>query len=339
MKKRLPAVALVVSLILGGVVNIASSGPAEGKTKYPTAAQASHCSGAAKGHTALTKAQVFDCTGRPLVTQHCSSGPSAIVISLGSTNIALRQGLKPIKLGKRYSTTQLAAICHESTSSSAATTPPTGSVSPLFTGNAHPVLTIAPTAPRSVTLIFVGTPIVSDGSTTVPIEVWNGTKQTVNEIDVSGVAKNAAGTVIGSGDSQDIEPENLLPGEVGFGFVYFETAVPPGSDLSSLLPTYHQGQSTYFLDVQTTQANFVAGSYGEDTITGSVQNQNKVAVTGPISTVAYCFTAGGAFTSVEGGFVSGNGGLAPGQTGGYSNTLYDESCPTFLVGSSGFGKV
>ena len=57
------------------------------------------------------------------------------------------------------------------------------------------------------------------------------------------------------------DSENLLPGEVAFGIVYFETAVPPGSDdPAPLVPTYHQGQSTYFLDVRATQAEFRDGN-------------------------------------------------------------------------------
>jgi hypothetical protein len=335
LSKKLPTFVLASLLAIGAI--IAASTPVYAKTKYPTIAQASHCAAAAKGHSVLTKAQVFDCTGLPLISQNCPNGPAAIVIRLGSANIALRQGLKPLKLGKSYSTSQLASICNRSESTGTAA-PPSAIISPLFTGDAHPILVVPASAKGKVDLLFVGTPIVTDGNTTVPIVVWNGTGKTVNDIDVAGIAKNGAGTVIGSGDSQDIEPENLLPGDVAFGMVYFETAVPAGSDLSSLLPTYNNGQSTYFLDVQATQANFVQGSYGEDDITGSVMNQNKVAVSGPVSTVAYCFSTSGVLTSVDSGFTSGNSGLAPGQTGGYSDSLYDETCPTFLVGSSGFGQ-
>ena len=44
--------------------------------------------------------------------------------------------------------------------------------------------------------------------------------------------------MIGSGDSQDIEPQNVSPGGVAFGMVYFATDVPVGSNLSALTPTY-----------------------------------------------------------------------------------------------------
>jgi hypothetical protein len=38
------------------------------------------------------------------------------------------------------------------------------------------------------------------------------------------------------------------------------------------------------------------------------------------------------------GFLSGDGGLAVGQTGGYTNTLFDQSRPTFLVGASSYSE-
>ena len=74
--------------------------------------------------------------------------------------------------------------------------------------------------------------------------------------------------------------------------IYFTTNVPVGSNLSALSPTYRSGRSTYYLDVKTTQANFVAGPY-DATVTGAVANNNAVAVTGPVSTDTFCFLASG----------------------------------------------
>ena len=118
-------------------------------------------------------------------------------------------------------------------------------ISPLMTGNAHPVITLTPGTPHAVALVFTGAPITPDQSsdTTVPVVVWNGTKKTVNNIDVSGVAKDGSGTVIGSGDSQGFEPQNVAPGQAAFGYVYFSTVIPAGSDLKSLTPTYHRGKA------------------------------------------------------------------------------------------------
>ena len=50
---------------------------------------------------------------------------------------------------------------------------------------------------------------------------------TVNDVDVSGAATNSAGTVVGSGDSQDISSRNNLPpGTVAFGMIYIHHERP-----------------------------------------------------------------------------------------------------------------
>ena len=168
--------------------------------------------------------------------------------------------------------------------------------------------------------------------------VWNGTGGVISHVDVSGPAKDVWGTVVGSGDSQDIEPQNLSVGEVAFGMVFFTEWIPAGStfDLSA---TARRDQVPYLVDAKVTQANFIADPDGFDggSITGEVVNPNPTSMKGPIATVAYCFSDAGALLSVFPGFISGDGGLAPGATGGYSVSLFlPTSCPTWLVGASGY---
>jgi hypothetical protein len=237
-------------------------------------------------------------------------------------------------LGNNYSFTQLKAACGNSAKGHS-TTPSTASISPLTGGNAHPVVPIAPNLPHNVDLVFVGSPVVDFSTTTVPVEVWNGTAKTVSSIDVSGPAKDPSGKVVGSGDSQDIEPQNVLPGEVALGMVYFETAIPTGSNLSGLSVTYQSGASSFDVDIQVTQANYIAGQYGDNTMTGSVVNKTKTPTGSPIETDAYCFSPTGTLLSVTPGFMSGDGGLAAGQSGGFSDTGIAAICPTYLVGASG----
>jgi hypothetical protein len=276
------------------------------------------------------------CSKFPAITQKCPHGPELRVIKVARNgNVAVRVGFKPVKLSNNYSLNQLKAACGSSSKANGKSIPATASISPFMGGNAHPVFTIAPTLPHKVDLIFIGSPIVFDSSTTVPVVVWNGTTGTINDLDVSGVAKDGSGKVIGSGDSQDIEPQNLLPGEVAFGMVYFETAVPTGSDLSELGVTYDSGTSGFGIDVQVTQANYIPGQYGDNTITGSVTNTNKTTATAPIETDAYCFSMTGTLLSVSPGFMSGNGGLMKGQSGGFSDDGIAAICPTYLVGASG----
>ena len=120
--------------------------------------------------------------------------------------------------------------------------------------------------------------------------------------------------------------------------MFFEQSIPAGSKFN-FSPTASDGVSTYFLDGKVTQANYVPGQFGDDTITGEAVNPQGVAINGPISADGFCFDPSGTLTSVFPGFISGNGGLAPGASGSYSISLFISgiSCPTYLVGSSGFG--
>jgi hypothetical protein len=150
MTKRLRALALTASLALGGAASIASSGPSAAKAKFPTPAQTSHCAKAAKGHSKITKTQFFDCTGFPLIKQHCPSGPGAIVVNVANINIALRQGQKPLRLGKSYSVSQLVAICGKPRSSPT-TEPPSPIAQATTTTHPVPAVTTTTHAPAPTT--------------------------------------------------------------------------------------------------------------------------------------------------------------------------------------------
>ena len=106
-----------------------------------------------------------------------------------------------------------------------------------FAGTAHPVF--SPGALGKLDVVFTGAPyspggISSDG-TIVPFAMWNGTTKTLNDLSASGTAM-VNGTVTGSGNSQDIEPPNLAPGQVAFGIIFFQT--PPASGATfSISPT------------------------------------------------------------------------------------------------------
>ena len=121
--------------------------------------------------------------------------------------------------------------------------------------------------------------------------------------------------------------------------VFFEQSIPAGSDFNFTVNA-KDGTSTYYLDAKVTQANFVPGQYDGGSVTGEVVNQNAVAMNGPIATPAYCFAADGTLAYVFPGFVSGNGDLAPGATGGFTASLFmDVDCSSYLVGASGYGQV
>lgn len=220
------------------------------------------------------------------------------------------------------------------TKASTPDTAPTGvaTVSSLLTGTAHPVL---PTlVSGKVAILFTAPPVVQGtSSTVVPVIVGNGTKDFISNIDVAGPAVDATGKVIGSGDSQGFVPTNVAPGQVSFGFAYFQSAIPAGSSFN-LKVTYRDGESSTDVDAQVQQAN--AGTDPNlPSVVGTVTNPNKVTIKNPITANVVCFSAVGTLTDVASGFTSGQADLTTGATASFNDNIF-ENCPTFLVGASGY---
>jgi hypothetical protein len=234
-------------------------------------------------------------------------------------------------------TTAPPATTVPTTSRAVAAPPP--SVPPTFGGNAHPTLSSG--TPDALDVTYVGQ-AYSEGSgdgTIVPVEVRNGTPQTLSSLDISGPAMSGS-TVVGSGDSQEVEPANLAPGQVAFGMVFYSQDLPGGATFN-LTVSGSTGGSNY-TDIQVVQANYSAsgGDFGPG-IVGSVTNQSSTSITPPIETDLYCFSSGGTLLYVNNDYVAGDADLAPGATGSYSIDIPTDAndnplpCPTFLVGSSG----
>jgi hypothetical protein len=264
--------------------------------------------------------------------------------------VALALVIGGIVLGTSGSTTKSATSTTETTSGSTAgtgaetTTPPTTaaapaatpSVPPSFGGTAHPTLTAG--TPGTLDVTYVGTAYSQGSGTIVPVEVWNGTSQSVKGIDIAGSAMSGP-TVVGSGSSQDVQPALLDPGQVAFGMVYFSQSFPSGTTFNLKATGSSYSSRT---NAQVVQANYTAsGGYGSGSVVGTVTNNGSATMTWPIGTDLYCFSTGGALLIVMSGYVDGNAGLASGATGSYSiaistdNALNALPCPTFLVGSSG----
>lgn len=265
------------------------------------------------------------------------AGGGTIIVALLIVAAVMGNGSDTTIGGASSATTTTSTAAADGRASPAPTTPPTAIVSTMMAGTAHPAVT--PGTIGQLDVVYIGAPISNSSlGTIVPVVVWNGTGQTAAHIDVSGIAKDAAGTVLGSGDSQDINPTNVAAQGVAFGMVYFRQSIPIGSSLN-LTATGDEGPSSYLLDAQVAQANFSPSQFGHGTITGEVINPQAVTMRGPIEADAYCFSNAGLLTGVFPGFISGDGGLAPGATAGYSISIYlDVDCPTFLVGSSGFAS-
>lgn len=259
-------------------------------------------------------------------------GLALAVTACGGTGSNLEAA--PAYTSSRYTATPSSKVVP-----SATTRPALPSVPRSFDGTAHPKLSSGPSGRLDVT--FVGTPysLGSGAGTVVPVEVWNGTSQTLSGLDISGPAMVGT-TVVGSGDSQDVEPGVLAPGQTAFGMVFYSQNLHGGPTFK-LTATASSGASNY-ANATVEQANYSSsGGLGDPGIVGTVANHSSVSMSSPVPTDLYCFSSSGVLLSVSEDFIAGNGNLAPGVTGSYSVSLPTDAagntmpCPTFLVGSSG----
>jgi hypothetical protein len=205
-------------------------------------------------------------------------------------------------------------------------------------GNAHPQFPAG--AAGEVSVVYQGPISPQQSGTVVPIVLDNNSSKAVAHVDISSTAKDASGKIVGSGDSQGTSPSVIKPGQWTLAYIYFEpaTSLSSSDTLSFNVNTSPADTSSYnTAALQVTQANLSGSS-----ITGGVQNTTGEVVTGPISVEFYCFDAAGhpvyqqrAFTA---GSTAGSGDLAPNATDSFQTNFYDQQCPSFLVGASGYYK-
>ena len=236
--------------------------------------------------------------------------------------------------------TLVAAGCssssHSSSISTTSTTEPSvvPTQSPFLAGNVHPQFPAG--VAGQVSVVYQAPIFAQQNGTVVPIVLDNNSSNAVAHVDIGGTAKDASGKIVGSGDSQGTSPSEIKPGQWALAFIYFQSGdnLSPSDRLSFNVKTSPADRSPYnTAAVQVTQAN-VSGS----SITGGVQNTTGKVVIGPISVDAYCFDASGHLVYEQGTFTSGSGDLAPNATDSFQINLYDQQCPSFLVGASGFYK-
>jgi hypothetical protein len=173
-------------------------------------------------------------------------------------------------------------------------------------------------------------------SASVLVALRNMTDETVSNLKVSGSARSG-GQLIGSGESQGFGPEIVEPGEVSFGYVYFDTAIPEDAefDLTATSDTYDPDSVFGSVDLAVTEVNLVPDG-SRANIVGAVTNQTERPVSGPMSVSVYCFKGDKYISEPSGGFVDGPDPLAPGAQGTFSAPMSDAPCPSFLVAVSGY---
>lgn len=186
-----------------------------------------------------------------------------------------------------------------------------------------------------VTVVAISEP---NSGTSFPFIVHNGTDQAISRIEVSGRAQGAGGATLGTGVSQSIEPNIVLPDGYAIGYVYVETSdyeLPAGSSIPDLRIQFEEGlgefENIIALDVENSE------QLKNGDLVGDVINPHDVTVTGPISVTTACLTTDGT-VSERNDFTDGDtvpaGGSVTWTISSYGEK--PEKCALRLVGASGF---
>lgn len=198
--------------------------------------------------------------------------------------------------------------------------------SSLFRSGPEPVLQ---TATGEVTVTF-GPPT----SSSFPFLVYNGLDEPISRIEVSGRAVDASGETLSSGESQSIEPNVVMPGELAMGYVFTGTdKLPDGATMDRVSVDYTVGlgdfENIVSVDVSEVDVN-------ESRATGTVSNPHDIPVDGPISVAIACLDAEGNLATVYSSFTDRDNLEAGGESTFTLNLFESTPCDGVLVGASGF---
>jgi hypothetical protein len=179
-------------------------------------------------------------------------------------------------------------------------------------------------------------PLESDGyGHTLPFLFRNNTDASVSHVDVSATARNKSGDLVTTGTSQGTTPAQVPPGGLGFAYIYFDgEAAPPPPDASYAFTfdTSPADQSSYNTgDVRITEAAVSGRS-----IVGTARNDADATMAGPYSADVACFDRSGALLATVRSYANEDGDLAPGDRVSFTVDLYDQKCPKYVVGVTGF---
>lgn len=217
-----------------------------------------------------------------------------------------------------------------STTSAAAKGPAAPDASPYVEGIGDlSRASLPPGNPGEVTIIASTATIDRSGS--VLMVVRNNTSKDIGAIDVSGTARDDAGKLVDSGSSQGFQPKLVAPGEIAFGYVYFDIELA-GQTLKYTFTVDARPAETYFASVKITELNVTGGK-----IVGAVKNDSNREVTGPISANVICFGSDGALSADASDFVE-PGSLPVGGSGSFAIDISRDPCPIGLVAASGYSR-
>jgi hypothetical protein len=198
----------------------------------------------------------------------------------------------------------------------------------LFTSGA---IIVPPGTPGEVSVAVTAPPSPASDNSTVPMIVRNNTTNVVSGIEVTGGARDAAGTLTASGSSQGFLPGTLEPGDWAIGFVFFDIDALTGDETFDFSVSFDDGPAGALvgrIDLPITEATLQG-----DRVVGVVRNESTSPGTLAQVYVA-CFNAG-TLNEVYLGFVDGFE-VPPGGSSPFTVDLFGP-CEVFAAAGGAFG--
>lgn len=184
-----------------------------------------------------------------------------------------------------------------------------------------------------ITVVAKGPRKSSGAGTSWPIVVRNNTDRPV--CDVKGTASaTSKGKIVGSADIETMTPTTIGAGQIGYGYVYFDTTI---ADATADITIGSKAMGDcYAVSAIVEQVNVVPSGSGSNFV-GRVRAPDDAKINGPISVDILCMDSKGQPTTVDSfGFLD-QDNLAPGQSGTFSvSQARDTACEKYLVGASGY---
>jgi hypothetical protein len=172
----------------------------------------------------------------------------------------------------------------------------------------------------------------------IPVVIYNGTDDTIASVKVTATARQN-GSLVASGESQDISPNFVSRRGYQLGYVYFGGGKPPAGSRITFTVTSTKLSDVDFesnRDMTPTEQHVRKGTYSLELV-GTMKNAAPTKVSGPIHVILVCLSKAGKILSESNGFTS-DDNAAPGATVSYSISLgsNEKSCPVPLVAGGGF---
>lgn len=210
---------------------------------------------------------------------------------------------------------------------------PAGDASALVLATG-PVPALAAGTPGKVAVIAVGSFEEHVNSPLVPVMVRNQTSQTVAVDQVTGIARAADGSLLATGSDHGFQPRVVAPGEIAFGFVYFDdllgVARPAGVTVE--VSVVAGSPSAYFMAVTPTEVKENA----KGSVSGVFTNSHAKTMSGPISIDGICVDEEGQLVTEMKSFAD-QDEVPAGGTGTFTLPGRGALCPgAVLIAGSGY---